>query len=195
MRTMRNDPHVIEFLGRSILKYRNYKFTFAPQKHLITGKATSVGWADDKEVRVATKRPLSTWIDVFVHETCHIDQQEQRPRWYRPKEDALGKVDEWLAGKNIHSIEKYILLVTELEWDCERRSVRKIARNKLPIDLGEYAQRANAYILGYHWTLANRKWCKKSYETQKIWSGMPEKLISLKTALNPPSQLTDLYYD
>jgi hypothetical protein len=24
---------------------------------------------------------------------------------------------------------------------------------------------------------------------------MPEKLISLKTALNPPSQLTDLYYD
>jgi hypothetical protein len=85
--------------------------------------------------------------------------------------------------------------VTELEWDCERRSITKIKRNKLPTNLVDYAQMANAYILGYHWTLANRKWCKKSYETTRVWGRMPKKLISHKTALNPPSQLTDLYYD
>lgn len=189
------DQSVVDFLGRAILKYRKHKFTFVPQKYLITGKATSVGWADDKEVRIATNRPLSTWIDVFVHETCHLDQQLQKPKWHGVREDALGKVDEWLAGKNIHNIKKYILLVTELEWDCERRSMAKIKRSKLPTDLVDYAQMANAYILGYHWTLANRKWCKKSYETTRVWSRMPKKLISHETALNPPRQLTDLYYD
>lgn len=191
----RNDRNVIEFLGKSILKYRNHRFTFVPQKYLITGKATSVGWADDKEVRIATKRPISTWIDVFVHETCHLDQQIQRPKWHEIREEAVGKMDQWLAGKNIHNIKKYILLVTELEWDCERRSVTKIKRSNLSTNIKEYAQMANAYILGYHWTLANRKWCKKSYETTRVWSRMPEKLISLKTALNPPSKLIELYYD
>lgn len=192
---MGNDHNVIKFVGKSVLKYRSHKFTFVPQKYLITGKATSVGWADDKEVRIATKRPVSTWIDVLVHETCHLDQQIQRPQWHRIREDAVGKLDDWLANKRVDDIKKYILLVTELEWDCERRSITKIKRSKLPTNIQDYAQMANAYILGYHWTLANRKWCKKSYETTRVWSRMPNKLITLKTALNPPKQLTDLYYD
>lgn len=189
------DQATINFLGRAILKYRQFKLSFVPQKYLITGKATSVGWADDKELRIATKRPISTWIDVFVHETCHLDQQLQRPFWHSNAENALGKLDDWLAEKRVDCIKKYILLVIELEWDCEKRSLRKIARNKLPVDLRQYAQMANAYIIGYHWTLANRKWCKKSYETTKVWSRMPSKLISLATALNPPKKLIDLYYD
>ena len=189
------DQATINFLGRAILRYRQFKLSFVPQKHLITGKAISVGWADNKELRIATKRPISTWVDVFVHETCHLDQQLQRPKWHNVREDALGKVDDWLAGKNVHNVKKYILLVTELEWDCEKRSIRKIARNRLSVNLKEYAQMANAYILGYHWTLANRKWCKKSYETTRVWSQMPEKLISLKTALFPPANLINLFHD
>lgn len=189
------DQATINFLGRAILKYRQFKLSFVPQKHLITGKATSVGWADDKELRIATKRPVSTWIDVFVHETCHLDQQLQRPAWHSRKEEALGKLDDWLAGKRVDYIERYILEVIELEWDCEKRSLRKIARNKLPVDRKQYAQMANAYIIGYHWTLANRKWCKKSYETTKVWSRMPSSLVSLKTALTPPQKLINLYYD
>ena len=92
------DQATINFLGRSILKYRQFKLSFVPQRYLITGKATSVGWANDKELRIATKRPLSTWLDVFVHETCHLDQQLQRPKWHNVREDALGKVDDWLAS-------------------------------------------------------------------------------------------------
>ena len=189
------DQATINFLGRAILKYRRFKLSFVPQKYLITGKATSVGWADDRELRIATKRPVSTWMDVFVHETCHLDQQLHRPLWHKYKEDALGKVDDWLAGKRVDYIERYIRQVIELEWDCERRSIRKIKRNKLPVNIKEYCQMANAYILGYHWTMANRKWCKKSYETTRVWSRMPEKLISLKTALFPPDKLIDLFYD
>lgn len=189
------DQATINFLGRSILKYRQFKLSFVPQKYLITGKATSVGWADDKELRIATKRPLSTWLDVFVHETCHLDQQIQRPKWHSIREDAIGKLDEWMGGKRIDYMDKYMRLVIELEHDCELRSTKKIKANKLPVDLKQYAQMANAYILGYHWTLNTRKWCKKSYETTSIWSSMPEKIIPLKDALWPNSKLTDPYYD
>jgi hypothetical protein len=189
------DQATINFLGRAILRYRQFKLTFVPQKWLITGKATSVGWANDKELRIATKRPVSTWMDVFVHETCHLDQLLQRPSWHRDKEEALGKVDDWLAGKRVEYIETHMRQVVEMEWDCERRSVRKIARNKLPVNLKEYAQMANAYILGYHWTLKNRKWCKKSYETTYVWARMPEKIIPLDTALNPPEKLVAPFYE
>jgi hypothetical protein len=126
------DQATINFLGRAILRYRQFKLTFVPQKYLITGKATSVGWANDRELRIATKRPVSTWMDVFVHETCHLDQQLQRPSWHKHKEEALGKVDDWLSGKRVDHIESYMRQVVELEWDCERPSVRTIARNKLP---------------------------------------------------------------
>ena len=140
------DQATINFLGRAILKYRKFKLTFVPQKYLITGKATSVGWADDKEVRIATKRPVSTWIDVFVHETCHLDQQLQKPKWHKEREDAVGKLDDWLAGKRVDYIDKYIRLVVELEWDCEVRAMRKIRAAGLPTNIKEYAQMANAYI-------------------------------------------------
>jgi hypothetical protein len=189
------DQSIVNFLGRAILRYRKFKLSFVPQKYLITGKATSVGWANDTELRIATKRPISTWIDVFVHETCHLDQQIQRPQWHKIREQALGMVDNWLAGERVDGIKKYILLVTELEWDCERRSARKIARNRLPVNLKEYAQMANAYIIGYHWILKNRKWCKKSYETTYVWNQMPSKIVPLSVALNPPPKLIAPYYD
>ena len=73
--------------------------------------------------------------------------------------------------------------------------MRKIARNKLPVNLKEYAQMANAYILGYHWTLQNRKWCKKTYETTYVWTHMPEKIIPLATAINPSPKLMAPFYD
>lgn len=189
------DQAIINFLGQSILKYKQFKFTFVPQKYLITGKATSVGWADDKEIRIATKRPVGTWIDVFAHETCHLDQQLQRPQWHKHRENALGKMDDWLAGLRVDNIKKYILLVIDLEWDCERRTLAKLKRCKIPTNFMEYAQMANAYILGYHWAASERKWCKKSYENANIWRGMPRKLIPLSMAINPPAKLMSLYYD
>lgn len=189
------DQATINFLGRSILKYRKFKLSFVPQKYLITGRATSVGWADDKELRIATKRPLSTWLDVFVHETCHLDQQLSRPKWSKSCEDSLRKVDDWMAGNNVNYVDRHIRMIVEMEWDCEVRALKKIKLNNLPVNFKEYAQMANAYILGYHWTYNNRKWCKKSYETTRIWEQMPDKIIPLKTALFPPAKLTDPYYD
>jgi|688.fasta_scaffold03885_33 hypothetical protein len=180
------------FLGRSILKYhKKIKISFHPSEKLVQGKVESTGWADNKELRIATAGDVNVWLGVFVHETCHVDQGIERPEWTKQCEMGVGTIDEWLAGKKYSKtkIKQSITEVIELEWDCEWRSLFKIKSNKLPINIREYAQMANAYILGYHWTLKNRKWCKKSYSNEKIWKAMPTKLIPLSSALYPDKEL------
>lgn len=193
MSKMGMNSNVALFLGKAILKYDHQKLTFVPQKYMKCGNSEVCGWADNTEIRVATKRRLSVWLGVFIHETCHVDQCLSRRRWFSGKEDAVQKVDDWLGGARVAHIEKEIAKVIELEWDCERRAISKIKRNKLPINIKEYAKAANAYIIGYHSTLANRKWCKSSYMDKKVIAAMPSKLVSLKFALNPPKQYLDLY--
>jgi len=180
---------IANFIGRSILKYRKFKITFVPQKYIVCERVRTGGIASETELRVATKHALPSWLEVFVHETCHLDQQIEQPPWFAEAEASISKMNEWLAGKPVKCIKKHIIAVIRLEHDCEVRTVRKLVRNKLPVDLKEYCQMANAYILGHHWILANRKWCKKSYETTKVWSRMPTKIISLKMAFHPSARL------
>jgi hypothetical protein len=180
------------FLGRSILKYhKKIKISFHPSEKLVQGKVESTGWADNKELRIATAGDVNVWLGVFVHETCHVDQGVERPEWMEECEKGVALVDFWLGGKNYtkSKVAQAIKSVIELEWDCERRSLSKIKRNKLPVNVTEYAQMANAYILGYHWTLENRKWCKKSYKNPNVWKSMPTKLIPLSLALYPDKEL------
>lgn len=186
-----------EFIGRSILKYhKKIRLSFYPTETLVQGKIESTGWADNKELRVATAGDIGVWLGVFVHETCHLDQGIERPEWMDTCEKAVGIVDDWLAGKNYtkKKVEEAIHRVIELEWDCEKRSISKIKRNKLPVNIKEYIQMANAYILGYHWTLDSRKWCKKSYQNTKVWKSMPTKLMSPSTAHYPTSKLMEVFY-
>lgn len=185
-----------EFVGKSILKYHKKRIiTFHPSQKLVQGKVESTGWADNKELRVATGGDVDVWLGVFVHETCHLDQGMARPEWMERCEEGVGIIDEWLAGKNFQKkkVVDAINRVIELEWDCERRSIAKIKKYKLPVNLKEYAQMANAYIIGYHWTLANRKWCKKSYRDSKVWKQMPTKLVPESVALYPAKELMELY--
>jgi hypothetical protein len=185
-----------QFIGKSLLKYhKKTRLSFYPTETLLQGKIESTGWADNKELRVATGGDASVWLGVFVHETCHIDQGDKRPEWVESCERAVGIVDEWLGGKNSpkKTIKEAIDQVIELEWDCEHRSITKIKRNKLPVNIIEYSQMANAYILGYHWTLENRKWCKKSYKNPNVWRSMPKTLIPLSTALYPNKKLMEAF--
>lgn len=193
-RKMMNEK-LARFLGQSILKYKDLKITFVPSESIKNFQATTTGWASSKEIRIATALDIESWVSVFVHETCHVDQARQRPEWHDAMELAVGKLDHWLAGNKMDSIDSVVSHVIEMEWDCERRTVRKIKHNELPLDLEDYIQKANSYILGYHWTRAHRKWCQCSYKKESIWKSMPKKLISLKQALNPTPKLISPFYD
>lgn len=168
---------------------------FTPQRYLLAGGCECVGWADEKGLKIATSNTISEWVSVLIHETCHFDQHNERPQWVSKIDGAINKFDSYLAGKKItiKEAKKAAKDCIRIEHDCEARTLRKIRRNKLPFDLVEYAKKANAYILGYHVSVTNRRWCKESYTNETIWKNMPPKLLPLKLALNPPKKLLDLY--
>lgn len=187
---------VAAFIGQSIMKYHKMvKISLHPTEKLKLGNIESTGWADKNELRVATGGDMPLWLGVFVHETCHLDQNAANPEWVEECERALGLIDEWLGGTNYSKsrISNSIGKIVELEWDCEKRSIAKIKKYGLPINIDEYCQMANAYILGYYWTLKNRKWCKKSYNNSKIWSLMPKRLIPQTYAILPPLELLTIF--
>jgi hypothetical protein len=193
MRTALEKKRVAEFLGKCILKYHDKSIHFAPQRYLMVGGVSCVGWANDFGVKIATDNNKREWLSWFVHETCHLDQNATNPKWFSASEDALSKFEEWLAGRRVKNIDKIVKACIRLEHDCEQRTIRKIHRFKLPINVKEYAQKANAYLLGYYQSGIDRQWCKKSYEDDYIWKALPPKLFTLKTALKPPKEYLELF--
>ena len=120
------------------------------------------GGEEKGELVVAVDKPQKQWLPILVHESCHLDQ------WLEDKEkfisyDGLEVVDQWLNGKRAtkKKLTSAIEASKKLELDCEIRSVAKIKKYKLPIDITTYIQMANSYIYFYNWVLENRRWLEK----------------------------------
>jgi hypothetical protein len=100
---------------------------------------------------------------------------EQCPKWVI-SDDSMNYIDDWLSGKEVRNIKKYIGLSRDLELDNEKRSVRMIKKFDLDIDIEMYIKRANSYVLFYNWILESRKWstAKNSpYKNKRLLSVMP----------------------
>jgi hypothetical protein len=174
------------FLGDSILKYRSRHIEFIPTPKITIGSITCTGEATKEKLRIATGSHQNDWLPVFIHETCHLDQDSENPTWFQECEEAHQTLEQWLAGKiELDNPRQVSAQVIALEHDCERRSLEKISSYRLPVDLREYAQKANAYLLSYHLTVADRNWESAPYNDQTIWSKMPSKLLSLPEVQNP----------
>lgn len=185
---------VAAFIGQCVLRYhKTHSMTFTRDRVVRLGKTKCSGWCDDKTLKVATGSDFEHWLGVLVHETCHIDQIRAWPRWFERAERGLGRLDAWLNGKKPHKVRKATLESIRLEHDCEARSIAKIRRHKLPIDLPVYIQKANAYLLGYHTTLAERKWCFRAYRDKAIWGKMPNRLLPLRSVLKPSQELLSCF--
>jgi hypothetical protein len=181
---------IADFLGKCILKYHKKSIHFSPQRYLMVGKCMCVGWANEDGIKIATGKEAGVWLECFVHETCHLDQDVCKPKWHKAAYQALEDFEDWLGGKRIKNIDKTARLCIQIEHDCEVRTIRKINRYKLPINTGVYAQKANAYMLSYTQTRIDRKWYR---EHDDVWKLMPKKLLPLKIALKPPQKLLDIY--
>jgi hypothetical protein len=82
-----------------------------------------------------------------------------------------------------------------MELDCEKRSVAKIKQFKLPINIKEYIQKANAYIFFYRALSKTRKWTTKDkspYTVEAVWKKMPSKLLNSQTDYKESNALVDL---
>lgn len=141
---------------------------------------------------VGIKKDIKKWLPIFVHETSHMDQWiEKSQLWLNAKDYQL--LNDWLQLKDYpkEDVEILVKKIITLEADCERRTIEKIKQHNLPIDVGYYAQRANAYLYFYQWMLKNRKWYKTApYEINEILYYMPKEILSTDSyfALLSPSR-------
>jgi hypothetical protein len=186
--------HVAAFIGSCVLRYHGtHTLIFSRDKFVRLGKTKCSGWCDDKHLKVATGAAFEHWLGVLVHETCHIDQVRADKKWFARCEEGLTRLDAWLEGNRPVRVRKATLESIKLEHDCESRAIAKIRRHRLPIDVAVYTQKANAYLIGYHVTLRERKWCFRAYRDKNVYGRMPTRLLPLDAVLKPSAELLALF--
>jgi hypothetical protein len=151
------------------------------------------GYFDEKNIVVATGK--KDWLDVLVHESCHLDQHVEKCPSYKKGDRALHVIEDWLSGNEysqktlITSFKNNILM----ELDCERRTAKKIKKYKLKINTAHYIQQANSYLFSYWMTYKNRKWFPFPYNNQKIWSKMPKSFLKDEHYINPNTEMLQYF--
>ena len=135
----------------------------------------------DPVLAVATGQTRKQWFKVLIHEYCHMLQWLDGAReWHNSiKAEPFWP---WFAGnKKLSSKQahKYAMYLVDVELDCERRVLKMIKDLDLPIDAGQYARNANAYVYFYHLALKHRRWYdigQEPYNTPKLVALMPAHL-------------------
>ncbi len=186
------DKFISDLINLCVKEGVDFKLT--NKKHiLLSGIPCSGYFEGDVEfgkLFVATGKPQKKWLPILVHESCHLDQ------WLENKEkfissDGIEVIDSWLNGNrvNMSKLKGAINNSKKLELDCEKRSVEKIKKYKLPINIETYIQMSNSYIYFYNWVLKNRSWTPKGKELHipEIYSNAPKEFQ--KRYNNIPAEL------
>lgn len=183
------DKRLLHYVSITIDKavQNNISITLHNKKYYTEGESNArfAGYfdSDGKELLVATGGSKRDWVEVFIHESCHMDQFLENSRIWSDSfnskgDDKYSYLFEWLDGETYDK--KDITLsantIKALELDCEKRSVSKIVEFDLPIDLEKYIKKANSYILFYNFVKKHRVWSnpgKPPYSFKEIVELMP----------------------
>lgn len=120
-----------------------------------------------------------------IHEYCHFDQWlNQTKEWVEFDRcvpvQSFGDFTDMSYPLEISEQKEAIAAIVNLEMDCERRVVRQIMKYDLPIDVGEYVQRANAYGF-FHVVLSGFRGLdllENPYRLQSVYKMMPKYFVS-----------------
>ena len=141
------------------------------------------GYFDEDTLAVATKKEkMEDWLDILVHESCHVDQFLSGPKVWIPYEKALFIVEGWIHGKKFSKkkLESGFKNAIAFELDCEKRTVAKMLKYKIRFNKKQYIQRANSYLFAYTYAFINKAWYPKPYEQPKIYNNMPTKFLTVE---------------
>jgi hypothetical protein len=140
------------------------------------------GYFDDanRQLVVATNLPLLRWVEVLVHESCHMDQWIQGCRyWNADLDQSYNVFDRFISGAVEPDIEWALDNIVMLEADCERRSYKKLLRYQIPVSITDYAKKANAYLLSHKAMWHYQSWYKVGpYKHRRTWCQMPDQLLA-----------------
>lgn len=136
------------------------------------------------------------FLETLVHESCHMDQWYEKDKVWQisAKYDDDNVFDNWITQKDypLSKVFKSIDRIQLVELDCEKRSVKKIKKYDLPIDIKQYIKRANSYLFLYTFIKVKRKWPDKGpYYIKQIVDLMPDKFLKDYSYLSP--ELCKLY--
>lgn len=177
-------------------KENNIKLILSPEKgvQFSEGGITCNGYFDDitRTLACALGKDVSQWLVILLHESCHMDQWiEKVPEW--TENAGMDNIEKWLNGDdnvNMNNIDNEIKTSMIVEIDCEKRTVEKIKKYGLNsiINIDEYIQKSNAYVLFYLWMRKNRKWYtigKEPYNQSQLVNSMPKTFDIDYTILDP----------
>lgn len=172
---------------------KHLKLLGIPYLRYAGGKCS--GFCDVHGLTVAIKKPLEEWLLVLIHEAAHLDQViEKSPVWFNDYAET-DEIDIWVKNKRTRNkrIDKCFEAAIALELDCEKRSVKKIKKYNLPVDIGEYIKKSNAYLFSYMVTKQNRCWFEFPYKIPEIYNKMPKRFLKFEDYINPKHPLLALY--
>lgn len=155
---------------RKQAKAYNIKFNLTDEKYVkLSDNIKCSGYFDERwrkspgEIIVATNKSIDYWLSTLVHEASHMQQWiEQCDAWVKCDKITPNPtvIDDWLDGKDYSkkTIEKAINITRDMELDCEKRTVVAIRKYKLPINIGDYIQKANIYMFFHNYLKTTRRW-------------------------------------
>ena len=177
-------------------KENNIKLILSPEKgvQFSEGGILCNGYFDDITSTLACSlgKDVSQWLVILLHESCHMDQWvEKVPEW--TENVGMDNIEKWLNGDdsvNMNNIDNEIRTSIIVEVDCEKRTIEKIKKYGLDsiINIDEYIQKSNAYVLFYLWMRKNRKWYtigKEPYNIPDVVNIMPKTFDIDYTILDP----------
>lgn len=177
-------PNVKRLIGDIIEKClkHNCSFQLYPE-HSVNGgdDIECSGYYDEADLVVAAGK--KEWVDVLVHESCHLDQYIEKVPIWENGEAGITLIDSWLTKNkkiSMKRIEQAIKNTILLELDCEKRTVKKMQKYKIPFNKENYIQKANSYLFSYWATLRDKKWFPFPYEKPEIYKKMPNYFLKTK---------------
>lgn len=189
-------PNVKKLIADIIEKCLENKCSFQiiPKHSVDSGGIKCSGFYDEDSLMVAAGK--KEWLDVLVHESCHLDQHIEKVSCWENGEVGINLIDSWLLKKkNISKkrLEKSIKDTILLELDCEIRTVKKMQKYKISFNKELYIQKANSYLFSYWATLRDRKWYPFPYEKPNIYKKMPKYFLKPKFYFQDLEEWLKLY--
>jgi len=135
-------------------------------------------FCEEGALAVATGIPQYKWLEILIHESCHMDQWLENSRYWNDELDSdIHTFDRYICGSNEPNIERAVDNIVMMEADCERRAVAKIEQYNLPLNTKTYSKRANAYLLSHKAMVHYQSWYKVGpYKHRCTWVPLPDTL-------------------
>lgn len=189
---------------RKLAKKYGIKIRLINKKHIIAnGELTPTNGyfcPTDKILAVATRKPQSEWLPIFIHESCHLDQSIHDLYQWEKWNVGYTMFFEWLDGKT--ELDKKTLIkccqdIIECELDCEKRTVEKMKLYDVDINRTWYTRMANLYLYSYVYLMQVRRWKKGLYMNEHLTVSAPAQFQKSYLKIPPElkSKLKEFYKD